>query len=175
MLKKVLMLLLILISITFLLSIIKIEKNETISIETTSLIKHTIPYITIQEKPIGKLIIPSISLIQDLYQQDSKENTIEKHVEILKSTNYPSHIYIAAHSGEGEIAYFNNIIYLEKGNIIELYYYDDYRIYEVEEISKVDKMGYIGIPKTNNSLILTTCDQNDLSKQIIVRCKEKES
>jgi len=174
MLKKILNILLIIISITFLLSIIKIEKKETVKINTNSIIKNTIPFKIIKEKPIGKLIIPSINLNEDIYSIDSKENTIEKHIEVLKDTNYPSTIYIAAHSGEGDIALFNNIIYLNKGDIVELYYYNDIRIYIVEEITKVDKVGYIGIPNQINSLILTTCDQNDLSKQIIVRCKEKE-
>ena len=176
MLKKLLFLLSITFLMIFFLSILKIEKIETNIIKTNNLIKTTIPIKIVKEEPIGKLIIPNISLNQDLYALDSEENTIEKHISILKESYYPNIVYLAAHSGEGDIAYFNDLILLNENNSIILNYYGETKEYIVKDIVKVDKTGYIGIPKYNeNTLILTTCDQNDLSKQIIVRCIEKES
>ena len=159
----------------FFLSILKIENVKT-NIITTNIIKTTIPIKEVKEEPIGKIIIPSISLEEDLYSIDSEENTIEKHVSILKESTYPNKIFLAAHSGIGEIAYFNDLQLLNKNDLVILNYYENHKTYQVEDIISVNKTGYIRIPKSdNNILILTTCSQIDSFKQIIVRCIEKES
>ena len=173
MLKKILILLFIIILITFCLSLLKIDNRKKYKITTNNIIRNIIPIKEVKEQKKGYLEIPSIHLKEDLYDSNSDENNVEKHVTIL--LNEPNRIILAAHSGEGEIAYFNNINQLNKEDIIIFYYDNEIRIYQVQDITKVDKTGYIAFPKENNTLILTTCDKEDLSKQIIVRCKEKES
>ena len=176
MLKKILIILIIIISIFFCLSLVKIEKQEKRITISKKILNDIIPIKIIKEKPIGLLEIPSINLYQDLYSINSIENNIEKHVTIIEGTNYPNKIILAAHSGEGDIALFNDLSYLKEGNTINLTYYEEKRIYAVESIKKVNKKGYIRIPKKNhNYLILTTCDKENLEKQIIVYCIEKES
>ena len=65
----------------------------------------------------GTIIINKINLNAELFPIDSNENTIEKHVTILKDSTYPekdnSLMIIAAHSGIGPIAYFQDLDTLE--------------------------------------------------------------
>jgi LPXTG-site transpeptidase (sortase) family protein len=175
MLKKIFIVLFCIITLAFFLSLIKIDSKESTTINTSFLLKKGIPnYITI-EKNIGVLEIPKISLKQKLYPIDSSKNNIEENVTILKD-NYPNILVLAAHSGTGDIAYFNDLNVLETYDYIYLNYYNDNSIYEVKEIKRVPKNGSIRIPKSNeNTLVLTTCDPENRYLQIIISCIKKES
>ena len=70
---------------------------------------------------------------------------------------------LAAHSGEGRIAYFNKLIELSEGDEIEFKYYDETYIYVVDNIYEQEKNGYIKFSKRNESQL------------IIVEAKIKES
>lgn len=134
----------------------------------------------IVEAPIGTLQIKSINLNNKIYSTNSIHNNIEENVTIIKSAknieSKDSLIILAAHSGHGQIAYFNNLNMLEKGDQIILTIYNTEYIFIVNNIFEQPKNGHIKISKQENSqLILTTCSTTNLKKQLIVESTIKES
>lgn len=170
MLKKIYLVLLITILFLFPLSIIKVNNKD---IQFNNLI------ISNKEKPIAKLIINKIKLNEYLYNINSNENNIEKHVTILENSIFPNNsnsiVFIAAHSGTGKIAYFNNLDKLEINDSIKFIYNNKTYTYIVKDIFEENKNGYININKEfEDQLVLTTCSKNK-NKQLIVNCIKKES
>ena len=85
-------------------------------------------------------------------------------------------MFIAAHSGTGPIAYFNNLDKLEKNDLVRLIYKNIEYKYIVKEIWETEKDGDIEVNKTKEKqLILTTCSTRDKTKQLVINCIEKES
>ena len=66
------------------------------------------------------LIINKINLKEELFPINSSENTIEKHVSILKEST-TNLMIIAAHSGIGPLAYFQELDKLELNDEITIY------------------------------------------------------
>ena len=160
MVKRIYIILLLLIVIGTPLSIIKISTN-TEPINTNDY--------------YGKLIINKINLNEELFPIGSNENTIERHVSILKDSTDDLMI-IAAHSGIGPIAYFQELDKLELNDEIILIIEDNKTIYKVKDIWEEKKNGYISINKENTKqLILTTCSPNKEGFQLVINCIKKES
>lgn len=157
----------ILIGILIILSILTITKDY----------QTTIKYKIVEEKErIGKITIPKINISNYLYKVDSEENTIEKNITILKESNFPNILFLAAHSGEGRIAYFENLDKLEKNDSVFLIMDHKKYTYQVEDIWEEKKNGYINVNKTvENQLVLTTCSPNKKNTQLIINCIEKDS
>ena len=125
------------------------------------------------------LIIKKINLKQPFYSINDENNTIEKNIEILKESIMPdqenSIVFIAAHSGEGEIAYFNNLINLDINDELILYYNNYYYKYKIIQIYEEPKYGYIDVDKSiNDQLILTTCHPHKKNKQLVINAIKKE-
>ncbi len=159
MVKRIYILLLILIIITTSLSIIKISDNKII----------------IKNNKYGEIIIDKINLNEELFPINSDENTIERHVSILKDSTKEL-IIIAAHSGTGPLAYFQNLDKLEINDEIILVIKNKQSIYKVKDIWEEKKNGYININKEKtNQLILTTCSPNKEGYQLVINCIIKES
>ena len=159
MVKRIYILLLILIIITTFLSIIKISDNKII----------------IKNNKYGEIIIDKINLNEELFPINSDENTIERHVSILKDSTKEL-IIIAAHSGTGPLAYFQNLDKLEINDEIILVIKNKQSIYKVKDIWEEKKNGYININKEKtNQLILTTCSPNKEGYQLVINCIIKES
>ena len=157
-------------------------KTETknIEIETTNEIKNTNQsiknnIIIKQEQPIGKLTIEKINLEKPLYEITSRKNNVEENVTILNGSIEPnknnSIFFLAAHSGPGDIAFFNDLDNLNINDKILLEYKNNNYIYIVKDIWETTKDGNIEINKEkNNQLILTTCSKKDKYKQLILNC-----
>lgn len=123
----------------------------------------------------GTIIINKINLKEELFPIGSDENTIERHVSILKESNEDLMI-IAAHSGIGPIAYFQELDKLELNDEIILIIENKKTIYKVKEIWEEKKNGYINFNKEKTKqLILTTCSPNKEGYQLVINCIEKES
>ena len=162
MVKRLYIVLLLIIVITTPISIVKISNNKKIN------------------NTFGTLIINKINLKEELFPINSEENTIEKHVSILKDSTYPeedkSLMIIAAHSGIGPIAYFQELNKLELNDEIILIIKNKKYIYKVKDIWEEKKNGYININKENTKqLILTTCSPNKEGYQLVINCIKKES
>ena len=129
-----------------------------------------------KDSPIGKITIKKIELEEYFYPINSSENTIEKHVSILKESNFPNILILAAHSGTGKIAYFEKLDYLKINDEISINYQGKSYYYIVKEIWEEKKNGYININKElENQLILTTCSPKKKNYQLVINCIEKES
>ena len=131
------------------------------------------------ELPIAKLSIDKINVNNYIYKLNSENNTVEKNVELLNGSIMPggenSIIFLAAHSGNSNISYFNNLSKLIKGDEINLYYKNKNYTYIVNDIFLEDKDGDIEINRSsNNQLILTTCSTTDINKQLIVNSNLKK-
>lgn len=132
------------------------------------------------ENPIGYLSIPSINLKNNFYKFTSKHNNIEENITIIKDSknlnNKDSVFILAAHSGSGKLAYFNNLNKLNLNDEINITYYNIEYTFIVSKIFEQPKQGYINIQKKEYSqLILTTCSPTNNEKQLIIECKIKES
>lgn len=129
---------------------------------------------------IGYIKIDKLNINEKLYKINSSENNVDKHVTILKESVLPdkenSIVFIAAHSGTGDIAYFKDLDKLKiRDNIILNINKKNYT-YTVKEMWEDPKNGYININKEKEKqLVLTTCSPNNSKKQLIVNCIEKES
>ena len=129
---------------------------------------------------IGEIIIPKINIDKPLFRVQSPENNIEKNITILKESIFPdkdnSIMLLAAHSGTGEIAYFNDLDKLTIEDEIILIINKTKYIYKVNNIWEEKKNGYININKENKKqLVLTTCSPNKEGYQLVINCIEKES
>lgn len=123
--------------------------------------------------PIGRLIIEKIKLDQALYDINSPNNNVEENVTILKGSSLPTDnkgtIFLAAHSGTGDIAYFNDLDKLKVNDEIIFKYNNINYHYLVDKIFEEEKDGDIEITKSSdNQLVLTTCSKKDSKKQLIV-------
>ena len=133
-----------------------------------------------KEQPIGTLSINKINLKEDLYDINSIENNVDKHVTILKESIFPDNdnsiMFIAAHSGYGDKAYFRNLDKLDINDEIILEYKNVKYKYIVIDKWEEKKDGDIEVNKTKEKqLILTTCSTKDKNKQLVINCIEKES
>lgn len=165
MVKRIYTLILLIFIISSPISIIKISK-ENLEIPKDKTINNT----------YGMIIINKINLKEELFPINSNENTIERHVSILNGSNYPELMIIAAHSGIGPIAYFQELDKVEINDEIILIIENNKSIYKVKDIWEEKKNGYINFNKENKKqLILTTCSPNKEGYQLVINCIEKES
>lgn len=139
-----------------------IKKISTESVEKTDL--------------IGYLEIEKINLKQPLYKINSDKNNIEENVTILKESIPPnkenSIIFLAAHSGSGKIAFFNNLNKLNIKDKIKLSYKNITYQYIITDIWEEKKNGYIHVNKSEKKqLVLTTCSTENNNKQLIINSK----
>ena len=121
---------------------------------------------------IAILEIPTISLKEVLYSLNSKNNSINKGIQILNNSIMPdqekSKLYLAAHSGNSSISLFNDLENLSIDDEIYLYYKKKKYIYHVTSCYLEKKTGSITIPNKDNMLVLTTCSQQNKGNQFIV-------
>lgn len=115
----------------------------------------------------GFLIIPSLNMTYGFYDIQSKLNDVNKNVALIDS-NIENTYILAAHSGMGNLAYFNDLKYLRKKDKIYLKFENKTLEYEVVNIRSDIKNGKIRIKNKENQLILTTCDQIKKGNQLII-------
>lgn len=115
----------------------------------------------------GMLIIPKINMYLGFCNENNKNNDVNKNV-MLINTNIKNTYLLAAHSGTGKLAYFNDLIYLDIGDEIILKFNDKVNHYIVSNIRNEVKNGKINIKKEENQVILTTCNQIKKGYQLII-------
>ena len=132
---------------------------------------------TVTYNYIAVLEIPKINLKRGLFPINDKNNNVDKNVEILKNSDMPNvtngTLALAGHSGNSRIAYFHRLYKLKENDQVFIYYQNEKYIYQVSKIERQDKDGTINFTKTKDTteLILTTCDQQNKGKQIVVVAK----
>lgn len=132
---------------------------------------------TVTYNYIAVLDIPKINLKRGLFPINDKNNNVDKNVEILQNSDMPNvtngTLALAGHSGNSRIAYFHKLYKLKENDQVYIYYQNIKYIYQVSKIERQDKDGTINFTKTKDTteLILTTCDQQNKGKQIVVVAK----
>ena len=170
MIKKIYILLILFLIVLLPTSILKIANSPTEDNKPSFSIN------LLGERPYGNLFIKKLNLNEDFYSIDSPQNTVEKHVTIIKEANFPNLLVLAAHSGEGNIAYFENLDNLKVNDEVIISHNNKKYHYYVKEIGEEKKDGYINLNRdTNNQLVLTTCSPNHNGYQLVINCIEKES
>ncbi len=91
-------------------------------------------------------------------------------IEILKESNIKDkYIILAAHSGNNNNTFFNDLIYLKTNDIIYLKYKEYEDKYKVFKQYYINKTGFLELDNNNkNKLILITCSRKMKNKQLII-------
>ena len=149
------------------------SEKDIKSISTTNTERNTnTSYISTVNKDendeiIGTLTIDKLNLSRKIYNINSSHNNVEENVTILNDDM--NLIVLAAHSGPGYIAFFNDLDKLELNDTVNLTYNNKKLVYKVTNIEEQPKDGTIEINKTDKQrLILTTCSKKDKTKQLVV-------
>lgn len=125
-----------------------------------------------RDKVLFELVIPRIRLRKSVYNIGSSLNNVDKNVEILESSKINKNLfYLASHSGSGDASYFNNLIYLEIGDIIWLYGDNSSLGFVVRDMFYINKNGYFeaSYGSDGNVLFLITCSLEYVGKQLIIK------
>ena len=129
-----------------------------------------------EEEYLGLLEIPRINLVKGFYNINSSKNNVNSNVTLLKDSIMPnkdnSIIYLAAHSGNGYIAYFKDLNKLTIDDEIIIKYQNKKYLYSINDIYEMDKNGTITVNHNINEkyVVLTTCSNNK-DKQLIITGK----
>ena len=115
----------------------------------------------------GYLIIPSINMNLGFYYYDDERNNVNQNVTLIKS-NIENTFILAAHSGHGYLAYFNDLRYLKVDDEIILKFDTQENHYIIKRIRNEIKDGSINILNEKNQVILTTCNQVKKGYQLII-------
>ena len=101
------------------------------------------------------------------YNVDNEKNNVGENVTLI-DTGINNTYLLAAHSGSGPLAYFNDLRYLSVGDKITLIIDGNIMNYEVVNIRNEIKNGKINIKNEKNQVILTTCNQVKKGYQLII-------
>lgn len=118
------------------------------------------------------LKIDKINLERGIYSINSKNNNVNKNIQLLKESNLPDeangNVILAGHSGNSYKAYFKNLVKLDNGDEAKLVYNGKKYIYSLSNSYEVEKTGKVEISRNINkqTLTLITCKHNT-NKQIV--------
>lgn len=127
------------------------------------------------------LEIPKVDLKKGIYPKDSDLNTIEKNVTILKESAFPNeengNVILAAHNGDSDISYFNQLHKMSVKDKAYIYYRGIKYTYVVDKIYDVLKDGDVEIERDpdKNTLTLITCRKNKNKHIVIVLYLEEKT
>lgn len=132
-------------------------------------------YVVDYSKYLGVLEIPKIGLKRGFYGIDSRYNSIEYNVTLVKGSTMPDapngNLILIAHSGDAYISYFAYLWRLNVGDTAFITYNGVQYQYQIVNIYNVEKSGIVAIHRdvTKNSLTLITCTKdNDHSQTIYI-------
>ena len=117
-----------------------------------------------------KLNIPDINLNKDVHTFNSKNNSVDKGIYLVKDydiNKLKGSLILASHSGSSEISYFKNLDKIDVGTILYLTYNDNNYFYKITSIYKIDKTGKFKYMNKDKAIYLITCDKNNKHKQIV--------
>ncbi len=120
-----------------------------------------------EENFIAVLEIPKIKLKRGFYKFGSKNNHVDKNIEVIETSLMPdnknSNLILASHSGNSKISFFKNLDKLKVNDIAYLYYNEKKYNYKLITMYNVLKNGTIEISKRRNetNLTLITCDRKN--------------
>ena len=125
-----------------------------------------------REPYLAVLKIDKIKLEKGIYNLNSKNNNVNKNIQLLKESDMPDkengNVIIAGHSGNSYIAYFKNLVKLNNGDEAKIFYNGKTYIYNLTNSYEVEKTGKVALSKNKNkqTLTLITCKTNT-NKQVV--------
>lgn len=125
------------------------------------------------DKYLGVLTIPKIGLKRGFYGLDSKLNSIDHNVTMVKGSALPnvsnSNLILMAHSGNTYLGFFAYLYQLQIGNDAYITYNRKDYHYKLVNIYNVPKDGRVKIVRdySKTTLTLITCTKDDLSSQTV--------
>lgn len=125
-----------------------------------------------REPYLAVLKIDKIKLEKGIYNISSKNNNVNKNIQLLKESDMPDkengNVIIAGHSGNSYIAYFKNLVKLNNGDEAKIFYNGKTYIYNLTKSYEVEKTGKVALSKNKDkqTLTLITCKTNT-NKQIV--------
>jgi len=127
----------------------------------------------IEKEPyLAVLKIDKIKLEKGIYNISSKNNNVNKNIQLLKESDMPDkengNVIIAGHSGNSYMAYFKNLVKLNNGDEAKIFYNGKTYIYNLIKSYEVDKTGKVPLVKNKDrqTLTLITC-KHSTNKQIV--------
>lgn len=144
-----------------------IEKENITEQENKANVNNEENYLLILE-------IPKIGLKRGVYSFDSKLNTIEKNVQIMKESSLPNvergNLVLEAHNGTASISYFRELYKLKKGDSANIYFNGVKYTYILSDIYDVSKDGTVEVNRdiNKNTLTLITCKKNTKDRQLVI-------
>lgn len=122
---------------------------------------------------LGIIEIPKINLKNGFYDLDYKYNNVDYNVTVINGSTYPdeqnNNLILAAHSGNCNYCYFDNLYKLSRGDIAYLQYKNRKYSYKIVNIYEVEKDGTVTIYRdySKNCLTLITCTRGSNTKQTV--------
>ena len=113
----------------------------------------------------GYIKIDKINLMEVLYKEKSKYNSLDKGLFIIGEKP----LIILGHSGHGKLALFNDLDKLYIGDLIEINVNNKSNIYKIEYIMNKNKSDKIS---SNLDLTLVTCDKNNMNQKLEISAKK---
>ena len=144
----------------------KFDKTTSEEVKEESKPKNKIEYVAV-------LKIPKISLEKGIVGRNSKYNSINYGIEVLKKSDSPGvingNVILAAHSGTANISYFRNLDKINVGDEAIIYYGGKTYTYKFVKIYDIEKTGKAIIKRDSNTSTITliTCRHNT-NKQIVL-------
>lgn len=124
-----------------------------------------------EEDYSGVLEIPKINLKRGFYNLDSKQNNVNKNIQMIETSLFPdvkfSNLILASHSGNSRISFFKKLYKLDIQDIAYVYYNTQKYTYELVDKYDVVKDGTVEIKrnKSQTNLTLITCDKKNKTLQ----------
>ena len=142
---------------------------------TTSTEEVKVNYVVDYSKYLAVLEIPKINLKRGFYNIDSKYNSIEYNVTMVKGSTLPDvengNLILMAHSGDAYISYFAYLYRLNVGDMVYVTYQGRRYGYQIVNIYQVEKNGIVTIHRNNERTTLTmiTCTKdNDFAQTVYI-------
>lgn len=144
----------------------KIDKITSEEVKEESKLNNKIEYVAV-------LKIPKINLEKGIVGRNSKYNSIDYGIAVLKESDSPDvingNVILAAHSGTANISYIRNLDKINVGDEATIYYSGKTYNYKFVKIYDIEKTGKANIKRDSNTSTLTliTCRHNT-NKQIVL-------
>lgn len=146
----------------------KISENKKIELFFENNEKDFYRVDTYRNQYVLVLSIPKINLKKGIYSYDSYLNNVDFGIEILCGMpgSEKSPFVLASHSGTSSVSFFKNLVYLEKDDLIYVYYNKEKYVYKITFIYEKNKDGYLSLSNLENKhIVLTTCKSD--KKQLV--------
>lgn len=148
-----------------------IDKND--EVKTTTKNEEEQQEKHIEENYLMVVEIPKINLRKGIYNINSKNNTVNKNIQIMRESDMPNKdkgmLVLAGHNGNSRVSYFDRLNELNKEDKVYIYYANNKYTYEISNMYEAEKNGTITVKKEREKtvIVLISCKKNTKDKQLV--------